>query len=268
MARTTEQKKTVLEERRQDLWRVFAKYPRGVSGKWATCVEREMKAQLKGIRTEELPEAVAEDAFRNYTLQLAHLKHFLPRILELRFGEKEIGKDPWEVWLRLEEYKFSEWPVEEREAVTAFLLARWDLTLSDPPFGFDSVEYVSYVGRILRTVQPLLDRWQANPSRYTAWLVADWVFLSLYQWNELHLEDTDLAVNYMGRKQFQRLHHAFKDELDGWLRSPATWRWVDEIVQQNPHDDDWAAEAALVYPTREKIRMTIDLARDAVKRGL
>jgi len=160
----TDREKTI-----EDLYRVFARYPRPkkVEGSPVTRpdvqYQRRMQGPLRDIR-----DGVVHWYVMKVFLTLGGIedfKHFLPRILEL-VAEPYPLIDPWLAFGKLMYGEWDAWRASERQAVEAYLDAgfeaaiQWDNSREPDPYDMESsvAEWLEGLVRCVEDVSPFLAR--------------------------------------------------------------------------------------------------------------
>lgn len=174
-----------------------------------------------------------------------HLKHFLPRLLELSIEHRDDFLDLAVVFGKLKYAQFDSWPRRERDAVNWFFDEYWQYQLDDTIAGAfeDSIDTVlCALANALSSVQRFLDAWIAtrtdNAKRHLAAFI-------------LNNDDTLLKKG--------RLSSAFWDtngqphgEVVNWLQSDAVFGYF-----KGPDDPVLVDDFLYAWPQLMAIRSAL-----------
>lgn len=167
----------------EELYRALSVYSRNDPVPRGDCdVEPEEVQTLARVPLRELSvDQLFNFAFHAVTGwgEVAHFKHFLPRLLELA-GTPEANDVPTlnADWLgdKLVRAGWSEWPSREREAIGRWWTALWEHALAQPLEAWWSARWV--LGGCVRAgcdPRPFLDRWAADGGRDAVRHLASWL---------------------------------------------------------------------------------------------
>jgi hypothetical protein len=154
-----------LAEATKNCYRVFAKFP--APTEWDAPPYREPEQLLVTLTSVPLRE-LSDDPLGTYAFWAmttvgdpAHYKHFLPRILELGWGEHSyIGLDGWLIADKLDYGHWRTWPDEERSAVEAFFLAAWSCLVNDSGIAYMSDDWFPGIARIGTVLPDAFKIWE------------------------------------------------------------------------------------------------------------
>lgn len=138
-------------------------------------------------------------------------KHFLPRIFELTV-EYEWTINPEIIIDKLHHGDWHKWPEEEQESVSAYLMAVWQMILSEESFEISVEEWLCAVGQAVDDLAPFLDSWYQNaglPSRHK---LAEFIFNSF---NTLGIRRKFVSEYWSDR-------HEQAEQVISWLIQPAS----------------------------------------------
>lgn len=193
----------------QALYAAFARYPLAAHvSACPHCVDETDHGRLYEAPLSALSgAALSRYAFKALTTwgTAADFKHFLPRLFAL-LAEGDRHLDPEVLIGKLALASWGEWPVDERAAVRAFLLAWWREILSGHPGVYGASACLRAIGRAEEDLSPYLSAWQRDPGLPATLHLADLV-----------LENQDAlwrtgAVNRAGWLPRQRA------QISDWLR--------------------------------------------------
>jgi len=142
------------------LYETFSYYPSRPKIEGCPCCIS--TADKEKIHTKQLRQLNGEDlskfAFKAMTTwgDLDDFKHYLPRIFEL-ISTTDFIVDSFVVLGKLEYGQWTNWKVEEQEAIKEFLLAWWkDITKHKS--NFDKETFIE-IYKLFRDIRPILDNW-------------------------------------------------------------------------------------------------------------
>lgn len=152
-----------------ELYNAFEHYPapKQMSGSPVYGHLDEWNRDLARHPLREIPAAsLGRFAFKALTTwgEVEGFKHFLPRMLELLPFER-IEFEAWVLLDKLNVGKWGEWPTGERQAITRYLEAFWELLLTDPKT-FSPSEFTDLFAAIAQVhpdFEQLLHQWRSHP---------------------------------------------------------------------------------------------------------
>lgn len=147
------------------------------------CVSTEENAILRQVPMRHL----TADHLERYAWKSLHtwgaeadFKHFLPRLLDLLVTGKFVDdlSLPWSLINKISCHS-TEWPIEERDAIAALLLAWWVNTLARYPAPHTAATVLNAISATGADAQPHLAVWESEPTeasaRHLADFLTDWV---------------------------------------------------------------------------------------------
>ena len=199
----------------EGLYRVFARYNFHPDMPHCEhCIEDEEVRQLGSKPLRELmPEDLSRYAAKALTTWGGEddYRHFLPRMFEIVSFEGFSWPHAEVVLGRLNDARWHAWPLDEQEAVTAYLGALWHWHLSE----FEESDYFSRgdilcaIGRVENDLMPYLVAWEDNESHAATRRIAHQVIMS-----EESLADGQLWNAFWSGRREQ------EEQAAMWLRRP------------------------------------------------
>jgi hypothetical protein len=145
------------------LYEAFSRYPlRSTTSPCLHCHSPEEETALRERPLQELGvEALrgfAADAMMTWG-DVLDFKHFLPRIFEIVATSDFNWPDLPVVFAHLTRGEWRTWPESERGACEAYLMAKWQATLSEFPAVHDADEVLCALGQCSEDLAPYLQSW-------------------------------------------------------------------------------------------------------------
>jgi hypothetical protein len=142
------------------------------------CVSTEENAILQQIPmrhlTAEHLERYAWKSLQTWGAE-ADFKHFLPRLLDLLVtGNFDDDSLPWSLINKISCHS-TEWPPEERDAISALLPAWWVNTLARYPAPHGAATVLNAISASRADAQPYLAVWEGEPTEASARHLADFL---------------------------------------------------------------------------------------------
>jgi hypothetical protein len=157
------------------LYKVFADYPANPKMDGSP-MYHELAAWNRALMAKPLRELSAAEDLRIYHFKamttwgdVKDFKHFLPRIFEL-LTTLPPDFEEWVALGKLHYGHYETWPALEQTAIHQFLLAFWQMLLSQESVQIDAVfgDYFSAIANIYPNFKQLLQLWEENKSQQAA----------------------------------------------------------------------------------------------------
>ena len=190
----------------EELYRVFSRYPYNSDMPACPCCTTNEHKRALTSKTLRLLQGddIGEFAYSAITTwgDVDDLKHFLPRILELK-AKDDLWADTFVVLGKLEYTDWRSWRKEEQDAVYNFILAWWQYAAKTKSY-YDRYDFKEFY-KVVGDVNIMLERWQVS--------VKD---KSIYSYIEFVSYEFTNLFNYKG-DLFKLLGREGTDKVIAWI---------------------------------------------------
>ena len=232
-----------LQQASAQLYAIFACYP-ARRAMWACscCVTREEIVALTTVPLRSLSSNDLERySFKAMTTwgESEDYRSFLPRLLELCAldpGSSSVNIET--ICRKLEYAQWAKWPQEERQAIINYLLAFWQLLLTQEYNAFccSAGDYLEALSQILEDLSPFLRAWRQSEKAPALRALADFV-------NE---NGDELGASHTLKWLVGSL--PTQQQVITWLLESATRQWLEDGFFRF-EDQDFAEELAAAADT-------------------
>lgn len=236
-------KREQLEQASAQLYAAFACYPaRRTMWACSCCVKREEIVALTTVPLRSLSgDDLGRYAFKAMTTwgDSEDFRSFLPRLLELCVLDPGAHcVDSETICRKLEYAQWAKWPQEERQAIVDYLLAFWQLLLTDASHALrcSASDYLEALSQALEDLSPFLQVWRQSDEATALQALANFV-----NENGDELGSGHTLKWLLGSPPTKR-------QVITWLLEPETRQWLEDGFFRYA-EQGWASELATAADT-------------------